>query len=201
MGYNSLPNPMAYPQVFEAPPPPGPATHPLVTPLAYELVFNIPVEPTVCYESLQSAMSPPMLSALEAQILTSEPQYAYIELFRRTFLENCTTSTWNVAQAKTVIWYANSTSLGNILNDLYPGLLTTGIILCKRQRTTYIDTALHNLYPAYQLFLAELSDRQIPIPHINLLMQYGQQNESPVYRVCASACGIVLASILSLRGS
>jgi hypothetical protein len=192
---------MAYPQVFQAPPPPGPATHPLVTPLAYELVFNIPVEPTVCYESLQSSMSPPTLSALEAQILTSEPQYVYTELFRRTFLENCTTSTWNVSQAKTVIWYANSTGLGNILNDLYPGLLTTGIILCKRQRTTYVDAALHNLYPIYRLFLEELGDRGVPVPHQNLLAQYLGQVESPTYRVCASACGIVLASILTLRNS
>ena len=132
--------------------------HPLGTPLAYELDFAPPFEPTICFESQQHVMTPPTLSVLETQILTAST-YPYTELFRSTFINSCTTSTWNVSIARTVLWYANSVSISNILNDLYPGLNPNTGILCLRQRTTYIDAALQGLYPAYQLFLDELSER------------------------------------------
>src|SRR5271166_2378643 len=140
----------------------------LATPLAYPLDFSIPVPPTsVCFEAQQFAMSPPTLSALEAQILTAQP-YQYTELFRSALVQNCTTSDWNVSIARTVLFFANSTSVSNVLNDLYPGLHPNTGILCARNHTTVVDAALSGLYPLFPQMISELASRGIPQPHLAL---------------------------------
>lgn len=180
-GWNSLNAPLAYPLGFEIPPP---------TP-----------ETFVCFESLQTSMSPPTLSAIETQILTPEPDYPYTEIFRNTFVNNCTNSNWNVSIARTVLFYMATTGLSGILNDLYPGLFPDTGILCQRKRTTVVDAALSGLYPMYPRMSAELASRGIPTPHLNLLSSNVSQQESPVYRVCSIATAICLSSVLTLRGS
>lgn len=180
-GWNSLSAPLAYPLGFEIPPP---------TPETY-----------TCFESEQTSMSPPTLSAIETQILTPEPDYPYTELFRSTFVNNCTTSTWNVSIARTVLFYMATTGLSGILNDLYPGLFPNTGILCLRRRTTYIDNVFSQFYPMYPAMSRELASRGIPTPHLNLLSSNVSQQESPVYRVCSVAASICLASVLTLRGS
>ena len=174
----------------------------LIAPLAYPLGGYVPVPPitTLCFEEQQFVSSPPTLSALEAQILTPQVGNPYTELFRSTFVNNCTASNWNVSIARTVLFFANSTTLGTILNDLYPGLNPDTGVLCLRRRTTYVDAALSSLYPVFQFMVGELAARGIPQPHQNLLNQY-MQPESCIYRVCDVADCITLASILTLRGS
>jgi hypothetical protein len=171
----------------------------IATPLAYPLDFSLPVPAaSICFEEQQFVMSPPVLSTLETQILTAQP-YQYTELFRSTLVQNCTSSTWNVSIARTVLFFTNSTSISNVLNYFYPGLHPNTGILCARNRTTVVDAALSGLYPLFPDMISEIASRGMPQPHLALLSQYIQP-ESPVYRVSAVSNAIVLASILTLQG-
>lgn len=156
-----------------------------------------------CFESMQFPPPPlvaPTLSALETQILTPQPDFPITELFRSVFVNNCSTSSWNVAIARTVIFYANSTEVGNVLNQLYPGLHPDTGILCKRVRTTQLDLILAPSYTLFRQMMNEMLSRGIPQPYVNYLTNYIAADSS-VYRVCDIAVSVILGSICTLRGT
>ena len=134
----------------------------------------------------------PQMTYLEQKIATGIG-LTNVDKIRDIFLRNCTSSSLQIVRARTLLWYATSTDLKGVFEEIYDFTLSD-VQVCDRARIPN----LHEVLPRYYFAAMQAID-EIPLldEKVKVILRSRLDNNAPLYVVNVYAAIVLLGAILA----